>query len=545
MTPDPTGPDNTALARFGPLRRAERLLVRACKSGDIAKVGLRRPDEPGAEVGIRASFLAFILRGGIPMRSRCLQVLGAFVEGRLDLGGATIHGSLWFFRCNFDAPVLLDGAHVAGGVTFAGCRLPGLLAEACSIDTDLVLNAGCTVDEALRLGRARIGGDLDCSRLDLSGGDPRGQSRRVLLADGVRVGGDVRLTDGFQAVGEVRFSGARVDGDFRASGKFNGNLLAEGGRGAALVLDRIVVGGSVHLDGGFGAAGHVALRRARIGGDFDATGASFDWLSDSAWGGGVSLVLDRARVDGALILRELQAPLLGASFVGARVGSLVDDATTWGERLVLDGFAYSRLGEGAPLDTMFRVDWLERQKPSHLKAQFRVQPWRRLISVLRRMGHVHRAGSIALRREQRLRRIGWVGSWAPPALRWLPQAGHLMLGLLAGHGYRPARLVGWMTAVWLLCGIAYWATADLGAAKTASLSAGAAFGPFAYSLERLLPMLAVGRSGIWVAEPEWTEAIRWLSHFEAAFGWLAMLLLLASLAGWVDRDRVQGAVRAD
>jgi hypothetical protein len=289
----------------------------------------------------------------------------------------------------------------------------------------------------------------------------------------------------------------------------------------------------------------VALRRARIGGDLDATGASFDWLGDSAWGGGTSLVLDRARVDGALILRELQAPLLGASFVGARVGSLVDDATTWGERLVLDGFAYSRLGEGAPLDTMFRVDWLERQKPSHLRAQFRVQPWRRLISVLRRMGHAHRAGSIALRREQRLRRIGWVGSWAPPALRWLPQAGHLMLGLLAGHGYRPARLLGWMAAVWLLCGAAYWAAADFGPATAAGLPAGAFFSPFAYSLERLLPMLAVGQSGTWVAEPAWSEAVRWLSHLETAFGWLALLLLLASLAGWVDRDRVHGAGRAD
>jgi hypothetical protein len=31
--------------------------------------------------------------------------------------------------------------------------------------------------------------------------------------------------------------------------------------------------------------------------------------------------------------------------------------------------------------------------------------------------------------------------------------------------------------------------------------------------------------------------MRWLSQFESGFGWLLALLLLASLAGWVDRDR--------
>ncbi len=534
----------TALAGFGPLRRAERLLVQACASGDIAKVGLRRPEETAADVSIRASLLAFVLRGGLPLRHRHLHLLGAYVEGRLDLGGASIPGSLWFFRCTFDSPVLLDGSQVAGAVTFAGCHLPGLLAEACSIEADLALSAGCTVGDALRLSRARIGGDLDCSRLDLSGGDDPGPSRRALLADAVKVAGDVRLADGFQAVGEVRFTGARVDGDFRASGKFNGNLVGEGGRGAALVLDRIVLAGSMQFDGGFGAAGCVSLRRARIGGDLDATGANFDWLGDSAWGDGTSLVLDRARIDGALILRDLRAPLLNASFVGARVGTLADDATTWGERLVLDGFSYGRFGEGAPLDTVFRIDWLERQEPAHLRAQFRVQPWRRLIRVLRRMGHERHAGSIALRREQRLRRIGRVGSWAPPALRWLPRAGHLMLGLLAGYGYRPGRLVAWMAAVWLLCGGAYWAAVEFGTRPTAASSAEVAFSPFAYSLDRLLPLLRLDLPGRWPAGSPWIDAMRWLSHLEAAFGWLALLLLLASLAGWTDRDRLDPVARA-
>jgi hypothetical protein len=539
MTPPPIDLDAiVARAGFGPLRRAELLLAHACVFGDIAKVGLRRPEACTAEVGIRSGFLAFVLRGGLPLRGRRLQLLGAFVEGRLDLGGTAIPGSLWFYRCTFDAPVLLDGARVAGSVTLAGCRLPGLLAEDCTIDTDLVLNAGCVVDHELRLNRVRIGGDLDGSRLDLSGGDDALPSRRALLADAARIGGDVRLADGFHSVGEVRFIGARVGGDFRAGGQCSGNLLAEGGRGAALVLDRIAVNGSVQLTGGFGAAGSVTLRRARIGGDVDATGASFDRLGDAAWGDGASLVLDRARIDGALVLRRLREPLRGASFVGARVGALADDGSTWGERLVLDGFAYREFGDGAPLDTVFRVDWLARQEPAHLRAQFRVQPWRRLIRVLRRMGHERRAGSIALQRERWLRRIGQVGAWAPPALRWLPRAGHLMLGVLAGHGHRPGRLLGWLVGVWLLCGGVYWVTAEYGAAKTAAAPArDAGFSPLAYSLDRLLPLLDLGAAGTSAVGPAWPDAVRWLGHAEATFGWIALLLLLASLAGWIDRDR--------
>jgi hypothetical protein len=533
--------ERAPLSKFEPLRRAERLIVDALAAGDIAKIGLRRPEKRSGDASVRGSFLAFVLRGGLPLKGRRLQLLGAFIEGVVDLGDTAIAGSLWFYRCTFDSSVMLNGARVAGAVTFADCHLSGLMAEACSFASDLVLNAGSRVDNEVRLLRARIGGDLDCTRLDLCGIPDPAQSRRALMADAVQVAGNVRLVDGFQAIGEVRFRAARVDGDFRASGNFTGNLPSEGFRGTALLMDRIVVAGSVQFNGGFfGAAGGVSLRQARIAGDLDATGASFDRLGDASRGDEAALLLDRARIDGALILQQLQAPLLGASFVGARVGTLADDETTWGERLALDGFMYSRLGEDSPLDTVFRVDWLECQRPTHLESHFRVQPWRRLIKVLRRMGHEHSAGSIAMRREHRLRRIGRVGSWAPPALRWLPRTGHALLGLLTGYGFRPGRLVGWLVAVWMLSGGAYWAAAAQGAAQDTSVpadAAEAAFSPLAYSLDRLLPLVALGQSDSLSAGSTWVDAMHWLGRFETVFGWAAALLLLASLAGWMDRDR--------
>ena len=203
---------------------------------------------------------------------------------------------------------------------------------------------------------------------------------------------------------------------------------------------------------GNGESLNLLLRGASLPGDarllvFDDITHLIQAQRDAAWGEGISLVLDRAQIAGALCLAGLQAPLQGASFTGARAKVLVDDASTWGERVVLDGFAYSRFGDGAPVDSGFRLAWLERQPSAHLGEDFRIQPWRRVIRVLRGMGRGSSAGTLALRREQRLRRIGRIGRrrhrlgrrgqlvvhlGLPGGARWTSGAG-LLRGRSGGH----------------------------------------------------------------------------------------------------------------
>lgn len=565
-----------SLADFEPLRRAERILLRACTHGDIAKIGLRRPVARTVDVSVRASLLAFLAKGGGPgvhVGARRIEMLGAWIEGRLDLGDAQIATTLWFYRCVFDHTPLLDGADVAGSIGFPDCRLPGLMAEGCRIRQDLSLNAGCSIDGEVRLRRAEIGGDLHCARLKLQTGD-RAIVGRPFIADAIRVGGDVTLSEGFEAVGEVRFAGAHIGGDFQAGrARVTGHVDANGARSAALVLDRAEIGGSVHLDTGFAAAGRVCLRRARIGGDLDCTAAAFDMVGDAAWDKGVALVLDRASVGGTLSLRQLQGPLAGASLADAKVKVLADDGSSWGERLVLDGFAYSRFADGAPVDAAFRLAWLLRQQPAHLAADFRAHPWRRLIGVLRRMGHDTVAAQVAMQRETLLRRVGRIGAEAPAGWRWIPRAAHRLFGLFAGYGHRPQRLVGWAIGLWLAGAALFWAAAENGAMAPADPRVYAdarfaacrspnvqwtdcpvlprehpAFEPFAYSLDRLLPLADLQQARAWqpVAQRPragaavpigWGEGARALGWIETVFGWLAVLTLLASLAGWTDRDR--------
>jgi len=536
-----TLPPDHPLARFEPLRPAERVLLRACRHGDIARIGLRRPREAAPEVTVRASFLAALaLQNGAHRQSRRIQLLGAWVEGRLDLGECQVPASLWFFRCVFDTTPLFDGARVHGGLAFPDCELPGMLAERCRIAQDLSLNAGCSIASEVRLQQAHIAGDFNATRLSLVGNEASLPARRSLCADGLEVEGDVRLSEGFDASGEVRFAGARVRGDFIASAaRFNGPVDATGARRCALVLDRIEIGGDMRLDQGFAAAGSVSARRASIGGDLDCSGAAFDRVGDAAWGEGISLVLDRARIGGTLNLAGLQAPLLGASFAGARAGALVDDANTWGERLVLDGFAYSRFGDGASLDSGFRLGWLERQQPAHLADDFRMQPWQRVIRVLRRMGRAGSAGTLAVRREQRLRRIGRVGSSMPGALRWLARVAHAGFGALAGYGWRPQRLAGWTAAVWLAASLLFGLAEQSSAFKAVVATSGATFNPLAYALDLLLPGIDLHEASRWVpvSGTAWGDAARLAGWAVRLFGALAAVLLLVSLAGWADRDR--------
>jgi hypothetical protein len=551
----PTKP--ASLHDFEPLRPAERVLLRAAAGSDIAKVGYRRARIATPETSVRAELLAFLARGGgagAPVAARQLQLMGAWVTGRLDLAGASVPLSLWLYRCHLVSAPLLDGAHVLGSLSFADCALPGLRAEGCRIDGDLALSAGSDIDGEVRLSHTRVGRELNCERLGLRG------TRCLFVADGMQIGGDVNLRGGVEAVGEMRFIGAHIGGDLRASGaRMTADIDPAGARGVALNLDRVRVGGSVALDAGFSASGAVRLRQARIDGDLDCSGADFDAVGDASWGdGGAGLVLERARVGGSLSLQRLQTPLQGASLGDAQVGTLTDDASTWGLHTVLDGLRYKRFGPGAPTDGATRLDWLLRQRSDHLGADFRPAPWRQVICVLEAMGHGASARAVAIGRERQLRRIGAIGRGAPRGLRWLVQLGHLLFGLAAGHGHRPLRLLAGAAAVWLLCGMAYWAAAG-GFAPSAELLAAAprlaacrpdcaappatlpAFQPLVYSLDLLLPVGDLQQRRHWAPArgafaPALEAAIGMpalglLGRIETAFGWAFALAALLTLAG--------------
>lgn len=470
---------------------AELIVLRAAADGSIAKVGYRRPRNATPDVRLRAEFLAFLANGGgpgAPVAGGRLQVLGACIVGRLDLSHTRVPVSLWLYRCVFGTAPVFDGAHIAGSLNMPDTGLPGLHAEGTRIDGELALNAGCSVHGELNLARAVIGRHLNCERLHLRPSDKFANTLPCrFIAENAQVHGDLILSGGSDIVGELRLQDIRVRGDLRASGaRLSAGLDANGARGIALNLDRARIGGHLLLDGGFSVAGQVRLQRARIGGNLDATGADFDAVGDAGWGDTAAVLLDRAKIGGALMLTQLLRPLEGTSLVDARVGTLLDDAMTWGTHHVLDGFAFKRFGGEAPTDATMRLGWLATQRASPFGDDYRPEPWRNVIKVLRRMGRDRSASEVAIGREDYLRHAGLIGLGMPAALRWLPRTGHALYGLLAGYGHRPLRLLAATGLVWLACTVA---------------------------------------------------PIARLSGFEAAFGWFASFTLLWIASCVTDRDR--------
>jgi len=534
---------------FEPLRHAERQLLAACMRGEIAKIGFVRPVDASAGNRVRASFIAFLARGGAdPRRApRRIQLIGAWIEGRLDLSGASIVSSLWFYRCAFDAAPMFDQARLAGSLAFPGCALPGLHAEGCRIAGDLLLNAGCSTSAEVELSRAVVRGRVDASRASLCADLPG--VAVPLRAVGLRVAGDLLIGDGLVANGTLQLTDARIGGDLRAGLARLGGLADDGGgRGDALDLERAWIGGDLRLDAGFSVAGRLRLRRVRVDGDLDASGAALDLVGDAAWGGAAVLQLDRARIAGTLRLTRLQTPLRGVSLVGARAGALADDALTWGDRLALDGFSYARFADDAPVDADFRIGWLMRQRSAHLQADFRPAPWRRLVRVLRRGGHDAAAREVSIRAEMLRGRSGGVGRGLPAPLQVFARAGHRVWGVVAGYGHRPGRLVGWIAALWLVSGLLYWEAAGQGAITAARGAPGRAFEPLVYSLDQLLPGIDLRQRRDWQPLAAgncmdgnergcWGAVAWWTGVAEALLGWAGCLALALMLARARQRDR--------
>lgn len=569
--------DRLDLSAFEPLRSAEELVLRAFLNDDIARVGLRRPIVPASDLTLRGAFVAHLARScaGSGREPRALQIVGAWIEGRVDLRDAHLGEGLWFYRCVFDTAPRLDGARVHGSLSFPGCLLPGLRAEDAVIGGMLALNAGCVVRADVRLARAVIGEHLNCDRLQLRSAEESDTPiRRRLSADGARIEGDALLTGGLQSDGELRLAGLRVGGDLRASSaRVSGEIDAEGQRGDALNLDRARVAGSVHLDDGFSASGLVRLKQVRIAGDLNCSGAAFDALGDMAWRGATTVALDQARIGGTLVLVQQNLPLQGVSLAAAEAQALADDDTTWGEDVTLDGFAYRRFARTAPKRADFRLDWLMRQPSAHLGRDFRPQPWRQAIAALRAGAQEHAARDLAVARERHLRRIGRVGNGLPRPLAVLARAGHLLLDVLSGFGHKPLRLVAALALLWLASGVIHWVAAENGAIaplnpavyndpRLADCRGGdgrgwthctqlppeqPAFRPFAYSLELLLPFANLQQRQAWTALEHhgaelappaslrlWSIASRWLAWYQSLFGWAAVALL----AWWALRRPV-------
>lgn len=304
---------------------------------------------PGLLAGNAAVTADLLLDDGFTAFGR-VDLADAHVGGSLRLSGSHLHGTAgraliadrvvvdgtWYARrMRADGEVRLPGARITGNVDLTGAVLTsatGDTLDLTGIDVGGSLLAHrhaagpehvFTSRGRILLAGARIGGDLVLSgaRIASSAVPPAApeaaegsrapvlpvgivDASACLVADRVRVEGNMELDDGLHTTGTVRLPNAVVGGYLRLSGALLDGPLGASDRGIALLADGMEVGGDIEgRDGGRGALacrGQVRLVDAHVRGTASLSGISL------AAPDGYALLGDRLRVGGELYLRRLR-----------------------------------------------------------------------------------------------------------------------------------------------------------------------------------------------------------------------------------------------
>jgi hypothetical protein len=213
-----------------------------------------------------------------------VRLLGAHIGGLLSFDSATLDAELdasgaqvgqdMLCQNGFSATgeVRLSGAHIGGLLSFDSATLDAELdASGAQVGQDMLCRNGFSATGEVRLSGAHIGGQLSFDGATLTGGDdlPTLESRSpdptessdrpiekvALLADGLRVDGDMVCENGFSTAGQVRLLGAHIGGQLR----FGGAVLTNG-----LNADGLQVNQDMFCNDGFSAGGDVWLRDAHL-----------------------------------------------------------------------------------------------------------------------------------------------------------------------------------------------------------------------------------------------------------------------------------------
>jgi hypothetical protein len=297
-------------------------LTQAAAEGRAVDLSDGRPEDRAIPA---AQLRAVIVDGG-----RALTLIGARIEGVLDLEAVELEMPLVLHRCELAEPLNLDHAK-AVLITLSSCRLAAVSAEQLQMRGNFELTD--TTAAVVSLVGARIGGQLVLRGAKLSGGSypplPEGTPLRprdddvnevpgiALAVDGLELEGSLICDGGFTATGQVRLVKANIGG----AALFDGATLSHPA-GEALFAEDLTVGGSMWCWSGFRAEGELCLRGARIGGMLVLDGAQLHSTRGATFNG------ELLHVGGSLLCRGGFTARGGIALTGAHIGgdALFDSA---------------------------------------------------------------------------------------------------------------------------------------------------------------------------------------------------------------------------
>lgn len=277
---------------FEPLNTAEELVLRGCNTGEPISIGRDRPHVPYPVRTVRGSFLRFLILGGddtTAIHERGILLRGAYISGRLDLRKTTTTAPFELQDCTFEQQLMLSEAHVAGAFRLRGCRLPAIVANRCTLQSDLHLvdtslakglkawNANIQGNlllqkvrsgEALALPGTQINGVLYCLECSL-----HARAEPALILNNITTGSNVVIDD--STLDSIRCQHARIGGALRFS---NSTFMSHEGLALDLFGSRVTHSLQMHEAQ---VQGQLKLDRAQIGATLDLHG-TFDGGSRAA-----------------------------------------------------------------------------------------------------------------------------------------------------------------------------------------------------------------------------------------------------------------------
>lgn len=437
---------------------------------------------------VRASVLRHLLIDEHwPADAKGARLRGARISGTLDFEAATLRRPLWLDGCYLDAavPVGLDYA-ITRSLTLTRCHLAG-------IKGNVLTSSGLTLQGSTFTGPVSL----------------RDASIAAVLS--------------FRG---THLTGADQDGD-------------------ALVADRIKVGGDIFLDGGLTAEGTISLRSARI------FGSARLGLARPA--GGVT-ALDAAgmQITGSLLWAPEEQVAGPVGLEGVIVGQLEDSWTpgdqrangSWpsGGQLRLDGFTYGRIGGSQPATVQQRLAWIrgqyKRDAAGHW-AGFTTQPYEQLAAVYRQGGQDREARTIGIARRSDLRRYG--------NLTWYRRVGNWLMDKTIKYGYQTWRAAAGLAAVYVAVLVLSVIAQHHGLitpignifglrpvpAATVCTADYPCFYPAGYAIDTVIPIINVHQADYWgpAGQAPWGwvwVAGTWLA---TGLGWALATLLVTGYTG--------------
>jgi hypothetical protein len=276
---------------------------------------------------------------------------------------------------------------------------------------------------------------------------------------------------------------------------------------------------------------------------------------------------------------------------GAHFGLIIDEKTSWPDRLVLDRCSYGGFTGEAPVDADARIRWLELGDKAYSDGAFRPQPWEECARVLREGGHGAAARAVLIRKEkkqraarrQEIRARRKVLGWPASVVLW---AFDFTLGITIRYGRRPLFAFLWLGVLlaagwgvfhlaeakgalkpnlpqvqrapeWVLCGHDAGTEVELASVGRPTVGLRQAgqtqygcylaqpeaasyprFNAFIYSADTLLPVVSLEMQSYWLPDDSstfgwWARIYLWL---QIAAGWGLTLLAVAGFSGLVKQD---------